>query len=147
MQDIGRYDRQNHLSGLESTEQITPLDPLDVPTRLGELHSMQDGWLDDASKAPSMVGLDWLASSFEHLFPDDLPRPHTFPTPEGGIEMEWSLDPYSIILEIDLDTHKGSWLRFTRRTNGEDERELDLNDNDDWEWIVAEILNAAGIES
>ena len=126
MPGIGRYDRRNHFSELESTEQITPLDPLDIPTRLDELRSMQDGWLDDADKAPSMVGLDWLASSFEHQFPDDLPRPHTFPTPEGGIEMEWSLDPYSIILEIDLDIHKGSWRRFAGRTNGEDERELDL---------------------
>ena len=147
VQGIGRYDRQNHLSGLESIEQITPLDPLDVPARLDELRSMQDGWLDDSGKAPSMVGLDWLSRSFEHQFPDDLPLPHTFPMPEGGIEMEWSLDPHSIILEIDLETHKGSWLRFTERTNGEDERELDLNDNSDWAWLVTEIRNTAGIAS
>lgn len=120
-------------------EQSIPLDPLDVPTRLDELRSMQDGWLDDVSKAPSKVGLDWLSRSFKHQFPDDLPRPHAFPTPEGGIEMEWSLDPYSVILEIDLDTHKGSWLRFAGQTDGEDERVLDLNDNGDWEWVVAQI--------
>jgi len=35
-----------------------------------------------------MVGLDWLASSFEHQFPNSLPLPYTFPTPESGIEME-----------------------------------------------------------
>ncbi|MYA05534.1 MAG: hypothetical protein F4Y37_13145 [Caldilineaceae bacterium SB0664_bin_22] len=147
VQGIGRYDRQNRLSGLESIEQITPLDPLDVPARLDELRSMQDGWLDDSGKAPSMVGLDWLSRSFEHQFPDDLPLPYTFPMPEGGIEMEWSLEPHSIILEIDLETHKGSWLRFAGQTNGEDERELDLNDNSAWDWLVAEIRNTAGIAS
>ena len=42
MQGIGRYDRQNHLSGLESIEPITPLDPF-VPTRLDKLRAMQDG--------------------------------------------------------------------------------------------------------
>lgn len=57
MQGIGRYDRQTRLFGLEFIEQIMPLDPLDVPTRLGELRAMQNGWLDDADKSPSMVGL------------------------------------------------------------------------------------------
>ena len=67
--------------------------------------------------------------------------------PDGGIEMEWSLDPHSIILEINLDTHKGSWIRFAGRANSKDERELDLNDNDDWKWDIAEIRNAGGIKS
>ena len=144
---IGRYDRQNRLSALESIEQITPLDPLDVPARLDELRSMQDGWMEDTSKAPSMVGLDWLSSHFEHRFPDDLPLPHTFPTPEGGIEMEWSLGPYNVILEINLDTHNGAWLGFAEQTNNEDERELDLNNSGDWEWLISEIRRVVEIGS
>ena len=56
---IGRYDHPNRLLILESAEQIDLLDPLDVPARLDELRSMEDGWLDGYGKAPDHRGLDW----------------------------------------------------------------------------------------
>lgn len=37
---IGRYDRQGRLSSLDSIDQITLLDPLDVPARLDELRKL-----------------------------------------------------------------------------------------------------------
>lgn len=143
----GQYNRHNRLSGLKTIEQILPLDPLDVPARLDELRAMRDGWLEGTGKAPSQAGLDWLSSRFQHHYPDDLPLPHTFPEPEGGIEMEWSLGSYSVILEINLDTHSGAWLGFAEQTNNEDERELDLNDNGDWEWLISEIRRVVEIDS
>ena len=121
VQGIGRFDRQNRLSGLESVEQVSPLDPLDVPARLDQFRAMQSGWLDGGGQAPSLDGLDWLSASFERHFPDDLPLPNIYPTPEGTLEAEWSLGTNSIIFEINLNFHQGDWLRFEKESDDDDE--------------------------
>ena len=148
VQGVSRFDRQNRLSGLESIEQVTLLDPLDVPARLDELRAMQDGWLDGDGKAPSHAGLDWLSASFERHFPDDLPLPHLYPTPEGGIEAEWSLGVHSVIFEIHFDTYRGEWLRFAKdNDDDEDSKTLDLSKASSWEWFSGEIRRMAEEES
>ena len=144
---IGRYDRQGHLSGLDSIDQVTPLDRLDVAARLDELRAMQNGWLDGAGSAPSHQGLDWLSANFESHFPDDLPLPYLYPTPEGGIEAQWSLEANSIILEIHLDTHQGDWLRFAKEDDdNEDSQIFDLDDADAWQQFTGEIRRLTGEE-
>ncbi len=146
VQGIGRYDRQNRLSSVETVEQVTPLDPLDVPARLDELRAMQDGWLDGAGKAPSRDGLEWLSISFERHFPDDLPLPHVYPTPNGGVEAEWSLGAHSVIFEFHIDTHQGDWLRFSKEDDeDEDPRTLNLDESGDWEWFTGEIRRLAEV--
>ncbi|OOV35187.1 hypothetical protein BO91_00570 [Candidatus Synechococcus spongiarum LMB bulk10E] len=141
---VGRYDRRDCLSGLETIEQISPLEPLDVPARLDELRHMQDGWLDGGGKAPSHQGLDWLSASFQQNFPDELPLPHLYPTPEGRIEAEWSLGSHSIILEFHLDTHQGDWLQFSKDSENEESvRSLDLDQIEEWHWLATEISSFA----
>ena len=123
-----------------SQQEVLTLDSRKISARLDELRDMQDGWLDGAGVAPSHTGLDWLNSSFERHFPMDLPLPYIFPTPEGGIEAEWSIGRYSVMFEIDLDSRQGDWLRFDKQSDEEDARPLDLDDSGKWEWMVSEIL-------
>lgn len=140
VQGTGLYDLRGCISSLQSISHISLLNPLDVPARLDEFRSMKDGWLEGQGVAPAHTGLDWLSASFERNFPGDLPLPYVFPTPEGGIEAEWRLGPCSVIFGIDLDTHRGDWLEVDKR-HPDDERskELDLNEDSDWEWITSEI--------
>lgn len=144
VQGVGRYDRQGRISDLESISQVSLLDPMDVPARLDELRNIKDGWLEGKGVAPFHLGLDWLSVSFEHYFPDDLPLPYLFPTPEGGIEAEWRLGTHSVIFGIDLDTRRGDWLQYDRRlADDEHSKELDLNEDGDWNWIASEIRRLA----
>ncbi len=146
VQGIGLYDRQGRISGLEYISHASLLDPLDVPARLDEFRNMHNGWLEGGGIAPAHTGLDWLSVSFERNFPDDLPLPNVFPTPKGGIETEWSLGTHSVIFGIDLATHQGDWLQFDRRqSDDEHSTELDLNKDDDWEWISSEIRRLSEI--
>ena len=116
------------------------LDPLDVPSRLDEFREMSDGWLEGDGRAPDHAGLDWLSASFERHYPKDIPLPHSYPTPEGGVEMEWSFGSQSVILEIDLEKRLGDWLRFDKESDEEDNYTLALSDNGSgWERIAAEI--------
>ena len=125
---------------LESVDRISRLDPLDVPARLDEFRNMRNGWLEGAGKAPDHAGLDWLSASFERHYPKEIPLPHTYPTPEGGVEMEWSFGPQSVILEIDLENRNGDWLSFDNESEVEDHKILALSGSStDWERIVADI--------
>ena len=126
-----------------SEHETITLVPLDISARLEELRKMKDGWLDGDGDAPSNGGLDWLASSFERHFPADLPSPYIFPTPEGGVEAEWSIGRHSVIFEVDLDSRQGDWLRFDKQSDEEDARLLDLDDAGEWKWLVSEIRRPA----
>ena len=139
VQGVGRYDQQNRLLRLESVEYITALDSLDVPARLDEFRGMSDGWLDGGGTAPSQSGLDWLVDSFESCFPADAPLPYTYPTPDGGIQMEWSIGPKEISLDIDITTQKAEWHSLDTDSLESDERPLDPLDADSWEWLASQL--------
>ena len=129
---------QRFIKAIEANDSPAP-NPLDVPARLNELRAMRDGWLEGGGKAPSQEGLGWLSESFKAHFPKDLPLPFTYPTPEGGIEMEWSLGAHSIVFEIDIDARQGDWLQFEKESEDEDSRSLDLDDGGAWAWLVREV--------
>ena len=124
--------------------------PLDVTARLDELRELEDGWADGMQyppsdwgngygKAPSHSGLDWLSGAFERHYPDDAPLPYTYPTPEGGIQIEWSLGPYEASVEIDLEERTGEWHCLNLETDVSDLIDLDLNNPGDWNWLGQEI--------
>ena len=145
---IGVY-RGDELERITQVYEISMLHPLDVPARLDEFRDMKDGWADGMQhpsdwgsgygKAPSHEGLDWLADKFTSEYPDDLPLPHTYPTPEGGIEMEWDIGVNSVIFDIDLATCEGDWFQFDDHSDDEISQVLNLDDSASWTWIASEI--------
>lgn len=126
-----------------------PRHPLDVPARLDEFRELKDGWADGMQyagnwgngygKAPSYAGLDWLSVAFTRYYPEDAPLPFTYPTPEGGVQMEWSLGDQEISLEVNLETGWAWWHRLDMSTDDDEEQDLNLN-SDGWIWLVAEIM-------
>jgi hypothetical protein len=139
VQGIGHFDLQNRLSGVESVDSVSLLEPLDIPARLDELRSMKDGEYDGRGSAPNHEGLDWLSDIFEHHYSDDLPLPNTYPTPEGGLEMEWSKGHQTVIFGINLITHEGDWFQFDRISDSDTSRELNLDTSEDWQWVSNQI--------
>ncbi len=93
-------DRADRPKRFESVEHVTSLDPLDIETRLEELAQLQDGWLDGKGRAPDRASFIRLAQAFDERFSTDLPLPHLYPTPEGGVQAEWTLGPWEVSLEI-----------------------------------------------
>lgn len=144
LQGVGAFDRAQRLQGLKSVDHISILDPRDVPARLDELRSLGDGWFEGKGGALPGEGLDWLASAFDQHFPDDLPLPLVFPTVDGGVQAEWSIDPHELSLEIDLTSHVGQWHGLNLQTEDETVERLDLNEQQAWEWIAEQIRTLAG---
>ena len=118
-----------------------PLRHLDVRARLDELKSLRDGWLDGYGKAPSHMGMDWLADGFEKNYPNDpsLPKPYLYPTPEGGVQVEWTIGPNEASLEICIETHRAEWFNVDLDTELIDEKQLDLDRGSAWSWLRQEL--------
>ena len=59
----------------------------DVESRLDELALLEDGWLDGEGDAISPLLIQLVRDKFHK--PEGLPQPFVYPTPEGGITVEW----------------------------------------------------------
>lgn len=145
IQGMGKYDWRDRLLGVESVEQVNRLDPLDIRGRLDELHSLEDGWLDGAGKAPGSDELAWLAAGFDRYYPDDLPLPYLYPTTAGGVQAEWSLSDCEISLDINLVARRADWHTVDLETHDDNMQELDLNNDSSWAWIASEIRSMAKV--
>jgi hypothetical protein len=132
VQGVVRKDRDDHLKGFESIEHVTPLDPLDVTLRLEELAKLGDGWLDGKGHAAGKEQLDWLANAFNSYFDTDLPLPYLYPTAEGGVQAEWTLNDWEVTLEIDLERQQGSFQSLNLRDGSCTELTLPLGNRDGW---------------
>ena len=114
------------------------LDPLEVSARLDELRDTREGW-PDGDKIPDAAGLDWLSGGFVGHYPNDLPWPNTFPTPDGGIEADWSLGDASLLMEVDLNRHTGHALFFYDGADDQLELGLNLDNARDWTRLCQQI--------
>ena len=151
---IGKYNRQQQILGFDSVEQVILHEPLEVNSQLDDLRRMKDGWADGMQirsdwgsgygKAPSHEGLDWISDKMKREYPDDLPCPRIYPTPEGGVQFEWSIGPHEASLEISFEYREGYWHNLNFETMEDEERELNLHDADSWGWLETKIRRLAG---
>lgn len=108
--------------------------------QLDNLKDLEDGWLDGGGKAPPHKGLDWLASQLLVHYLGDLPQPLLFPTPEGGVQIEWhAVGPFEAEVDIDLSTRKGEWLCTNVETRDFTVSVFDLTDISEWQQLVSEL--------
>lgn len=108
------------------------------------MKTLRNGWLDDKGIAPTRNGLDWLAETFQRNYPDELLLPYLYPTAEGGVQAEWSVNDWEITLEIDLDQQQGQWHALDMTNEQEQEKSLNLNEAADWQWLATEITKRTG---
>lgn len=144
LKGIGRYSRYDRIQSIESIEHINILDANDIAARLDEFRGLKEGWLDGKGIALPKQGLDWLTLRFAGQYPDDLSLPYLYPTAEGGVQAEWSLADQEISLEIDLGAKKGEWHALDMASQEEATRELHLDNDAEWHWLVAQIQRLSG---
>ena len=144
LQGVGRFNRNERLVGFDSIEHVSILETLDVPARLEEIALLRDGWLEGGGRAPLRNEMLWLSQAFTLRYPADLPLPYIYPTPEGGVQMEWALGKTEITLEIGFDSHAGNWHSLNLETDDESERHLALDSAEDWTWLAQQIRTNYG---
>ncbi len=147
LRGVGRFNRSDRLQSIDSVEHISILDPNDMPARLDDLRSLKNGWLDGKGLAPSKTGLDWFSKTFEANYANELPLPFTYPTAEGGVQLEWTLSGHELSLEIALSSHQAQWHCLNLGTEADSFLEFNLDDPRDWTRLMEEIRQLAGSES
>ena len=122
---------------------------MDIGRQLAGLKGLKDGWADGVQpaaqwgegygKAPNHQALDWLAGQLAAHYAVGAPSPHIYPTPEGGVSLEWSLGPHRASLEINLETRQAEWHCLDLSTDVSEERELQLDLPQSWQWLESEV--------
>lgn len=115
----------------------------DFSARIDTLRGLRDGWLVGTGSAPSEEGLNWLSAVFAETFQHNASLPYTEPTPTGGVELVWPIGHKAVYLDIDLHSHVGRLTEYDRLADTWSERELELDDNRNWQWLLAEIRHIA----
>ena len=136
-----------HPSQLLETDPAPDLS--NIVRQLERLRDLEDGWADGMQpadqwgegygKAPSPRGIEWLVDQFTVNYPVYALKPYIYPTPEGGVSLEWSLGPHRASLEIDLDTYQAEWHCLDLSTDESYEHDLQLGNPWSWEWLASEI--------
>ena len=147
LKGVGRFNRSERLQKIESVDHVTLLDPLDLQSQIEELRALKDGWYDGKGNAPPAEGLDWLSDAFDEHYPDDLGLPYLYPVAEGGVRLEWSIGRRDVSLEIDLRKRDGAWHSLDLDNDEQENRLLNLNAEDDWNWMVGRLQDLSGILS
>ena len=116
---------------------------LDVSARITQLLLLRDGWLDGEGLAPARGDLGWFAIAWQSHWPSELPLPHLYPTPSGGLEAEWTMEEKSLSAEIDLAARQASLLMVNTQ-NGDIaiDQIVNLALDDGWN-TMAECLRTA----
>ncbi len=139
VQGVFRRERGGQLRAIESIEHVTPLDPLDVVLRLDELSKLQEGWLNGEGVPPSPALLDTLKKAFEDSFDSDLPLPYLYPTEEGGIQAEWTLNGWEISLEFEPEGQKAEYEAINLKDASSQSFELNPADQSGWQRLNEEL--------
>lgn len=131
---IGTFNAFDKLMRIDSIEDAMSLDPLDVPARLEELTQLPQGWLDGEQGEPiDMKEANWLGEKFDQYFDsENLPLPATFPTAEGNIQFEWSINSHEIAIAVDLNSKQADLYALNTVNQHEIAETLDLNTNKAW---------------
>jgi hypothetical protein len=132
IQGVVQRDRADRLKGFESIEHVTPLDRLDVTLRLEQMTAIGNGWLDGKGVAPDRGKLIWLAEQFDALFDGNLTLPYLYPTAEGGVQAEWTLNGREVSLEIDLENKQAEYQALNLKDDTCSEFRFSLADQDGW---------------
>lgn len=139
IEGIGVYTRLGQLKSLATVEHVNLLPPRDIGARLDEFRVFKAGWFNGVGTRFDPKQLDWLTNSFESFYAEDLPLPWTYPLPDGKLRFEWRSSDYEAALEIELSTRQGEWVSFMKHEITETECSLDLNKEQDWQWINQEL--------
>lgn len=136
----GVYNKSDKIIKIESISSMEILDPLDVSVRLDELSKLKDGWFNSVGKALNTNGLIKFEGLYDKYYPESLPLPAIFPTVDGNIQLEWTINNQEISLEVDLEYFSGELLSVDSTTQEVLEDSLQLEEELDWRKLQKFLL-------
>jgi hypothetical protein len=119
----GRTKSVTRVEGLEVLDDDRAADVQRVWERLEALKGVPDGWLEGSGYSPKETALVAAREVLARLLVDsEVPRPSVFPTPDGGVQAEWTRGAWAAEL---IFAPSGSTIdaEATNASTGEDRTE------------------------
>jgi hypothetical protein len=138
---LADYDLNDQAVRVAETQHIELLDPNDVVARCEELAQLRDGWLDGEGKAPTKAGLHSFLAAWNGADTEALPLPFIYPTPEGGVQMEWTHGGWEISAEVELNSLKAELVAVNVVTRDTRDEEVSLNSVEGWSSLISFVTN------
>lgn len=140
LKGIGVFSQELRLIGLNSIKEATPIPPPNVIDRLEKFRELKENWLDGQGKAFTNEFINWAQKSISsNLDFDVIPAPKIYPTPEGGIQLEWASDDYDASLTIESETKAGEFHLTNLKKKEIIDIKLDFNYGDKWNIVTGYI--------
>jgi hypothetical protein len=149
VQGVAKFDLGGKLTWFETVEHVTLTDPLDIGRRITELSLLKDGWMDGQGSALNPERLRLAGMKFRTRLDPALPPPFLYPTPEGDLRAEWSLDAAEVSIDISLANLVGQYSALDVSSGESTEETLDLTQDESWTTLNQTLrqLVPEGIES
>ncbi len=118
---MGVYSTAGHVFRLDSIQDVSPVEDPEgleaLDNRIAELAELKPGWLDGAGAPLTLAALEKARITLTELLLLDAPRPHIYPTPEGGVQAEWAAGAHEISVTFEPDG--SSYALAVKRESGE----------------------------
>ena len=120
-----RYDSKNSPSGWNELYSLAEISSdqtkqfYKLEDQLMNLDRLQDGWLDDDSRSPTQNAIRTASDIADLLKSRSLPAPTAFPTPDGGISLEWMSGVIQIGVTILASGSEGELSFWNEDTGGD----------------------------
>ena len=135
VQGVARFDTAGRLVSFESVEHVSVVDALDIDRRVAELSLLRDGWLDGDGNALNQHGLRTAGLLFRTRYDPALPPPYLYPTIEGDLRAEWSLEAAEVSLDINLSSLAGTYNALLVPAGQSTDLALDLSADEGWQHL------------
>ncbi len=76
-----------------------------------------------------------------------LPLPYLYPTVEGGVQAEWSINQWEISLEIDLLQRRAQYQALFVPEQRAEESEFNLADQAEWVRLSQALSAISGLQA
>ncbi len=131
---VGLFDEKDRLEKVVFVRDISTVDDgvdkpeFDIARRLGQLADLPEGWLDGEGRRLDAGGLRWLTEFLHSAEATGLARPYLYPTPDAGIQAEWSLPGgVEVSATFDLNRRCASVLGVYTSNGASKEEEIDAS--------------------
>ncbi|MET3499644.1 hypothetical protein ABIC45_001235 [Mucilaginibacter rubeus] len=142
---LATFSSNDKIIQIDSITSLELLPTLDVSVRLKNLSKLKDGWFNGEGKGFTKNSLERLEGYFYSNYPQDQQLPAIFPTPDGNIQMEWTIKDSEISLEINLLTYEAELMTVNAKSGDSEVDNVNVSVPETWVKIndlIINILNA-----
>ena len=103
-----RFERSAFLSEVRVLDEGGSTAMNSLLREIDAIAALEDGWYDGAGEAPHPLAIRAARRLAPTLAFYDLPWPHAFPIPDGGVILEWEFDQVSASIEFEESDDRGT---------------------------------------